>query len=180
MLLSQVLLVSSKDSPGACPSFTRVKNFNADAYLGRWFEFRRDAGTIFELMADCVTATYALKANGNISVKNRAWYWFFFFSYYEIEGEAACFPSGGEGGCQVNFAPGEKDMTKEKNYQVLSTDYTNYSIVYSCTNIGANKREDFWILTRAAIPTEEEAKTYKALAKTLVPSYDHEYVVYTK
>ena len=109
-------LVNGKSSPGKCATPAKVKNFNGDAYTGKWHEFRRDSGTIYELMAECTTATYTLKGNGNLEVKNRAWYRYYFFSYYEIIGEARCFDSGQEGACYVNFAPGEKDMTKDKNY----------------------------------------------------------------
>ena len=173
--------ISSKTSPGKCPSTTQVKNFNADAYLGRWYEFRRDAGTPYEWMADCVTATYGLKENGNVRVANRAWYWWFFFSYYEIVGEANCNASGERGACYVNFDQSEnKDMNKDKNYLILDTDYYNYAVVYSCFERNSNKIEDFWILTREPVPSSSDQTKYKDLAKSLVPEYDHDYVIYTK
>ena len=90
-LISALLLstmVVSKESAGKCPTYTATPNFNADAYVGRWYEYRRDAGTIFEWLSDCVTATYKIKANGNVEVYNRAWYWYIFFSYVTALGEA--------------------------------------------------------------------------------------------
>lgn len=39
------------------------------------------------------------------------------------------------------------------DYQVLETDYENYSFVYSCSDFGGlYKSEFFWILTREAAP----------------------------
>ena len=144
-----MVLVSSKTSVGTCPKVSNVKNFNADAYVGRWYEYRRDSDNIFELWGECVTATYGILSNGNVSVKNRLWLWYLFFSYYDITGEAKCNPTGSEGSCYVNFAPGEKDMTKESNYEILDTDYYNYAIVYNCVQNGPNKSDTMWILTRA-------------------------------
>ena len=37
-----------------------------------------------------------------------------------------------------------------------------------------------WILSRKPVPTTAELDKYKAMAKTLLPEYDHENVVYTR
>ena len=60
----------AKVSPGKCYPIEIVKNFNVDAYLGQWFEIRRDASTWYELFGECVNANYALKENGNLRVRN--------------------------------------------------------------------------------------------------------------
>ena len=38
------------------------------------------------------------------------------------------------------------------NYDVLTTDYQNYSVVYSCVDLGVAKIESGWLLTREALP----------------------------
>ena len=39
-------------------------------------------------------------------------------------------------------------LQNEGNYQVIDTDYTNYAIVYSCTQFLFTKNEIVWILGR--------------------------------
>ena len=171
----------AKDSVGECPKTSGVANFNPDAYIGRWYEFRRDQATQWEWFGECVTATYTVKADGKIDVKNRSWFWWWFFSYYTAPGIADCKSQGQAAECEVRFFENSQYKYTEPNYKVISTDYSNYAMVYSCRkNAFGGKTEDFWILTRVAVPTKSEQDTYKDLAKKLLPDYDHSYVVYTK
>ena len=79
-------------------------------------------------MADCTTATYTALSDGLIEVKNRAWYWWTFFNYYQVEGKAKV---RSPGNLYVNFGD-TSDMDKDPNYKVLMTDYIGYTVVYSC------------------------------------------------
>ena len=61
----------------------------------------------------------------------------------EIEGEAKL---------QVSFFPG-----RWGNYHVIDTDYETYALVYGCSvRDGEPKNENAWVLTRAAIETEDK------------------------
>ena len=177
-----IMTVSAKDSAGDCPTTNGVANFNVDAYLGRWYEHRRDMSTPFEWFGECGTATYTLKSNGKVDVKNRAWFWWWFFSYYTVEAEATCPASGKIANCEVQFGPEKKkDDDYQPNYKVLATDYYNYSVVYSCNKNGwGGKTEYMWILTRDSQPSASDKDKYKSIAKTAVPTYDHEHVIYPR
>ena len=69
-----------------CPSVTVDPVFLPAIYTGLWYEIQRDGSTSFEWMADCTTAKYTAQSDGTIEVRNRAWYWYYFFSYYEVKG----------------------------------------------------------------------------------------------
>ena len=88
--------------------------------------------------------------NGNIEIKNRGWFWWFFFSYYTVMGEASCAAADSvdSGKCWVNFGTSETKQEGNANYNVLYTDYTNVSLVYSCKDSVFGKDENGWILVR--------------------------------
>jgi lipocalin len=152
-------------SGGSCPkTITTMDPFNPSAYLGRWY----DASSDFRFTGPCTTATYQLKENGNIQIKNRGWFWWFFFSYYTVMGEAAC---NTDGKCWVNFS---SDPTKKEgisNYNVLYTDYTNVSLVYACSESIFGKDESAWILTRDISITEAQIEVYRKQFMTLMPEF---------
>ena len=88
--------------PKAGTDYQTVQGLSLANYAGRWYEIQRDREFVWETMATCATATYTLKdeAAGKISVVNRAYAWWWFFSYYSFEGEAYCKT---QGKCSVGF-----------------------------------------------------------------------------
>ena len=151
--LSSILgLASAGLHAGECPkTVNTVSPFDAAAYMGTWYEAKAD----FFFSGPCTTATYALKSNGDVEVKNRGWFWWFFLSYFTLSGQAGC-PASDAGKCWVNFDPsGSLAPTKGiANYNVLATDYTSYTFIYGCTDTFLGKYETGWILTRDKTPTE--------------------------
>ena len=64
------------------------------------------------------------------------------------------------------------DLIGAPNYYVLATDYTNYSIIYNCTNNSVlGKQETAWIVTREKTPSTATVDAYEAQFKTLMPTY---------
>ena len=94
--------------------------------------------------------------NGDIKVVNRTFWWAFYFG---VSGSATC---GTDGKCWVSFKWwGRPDTSRVPNYNVLSTDYENYTIVYGCQNLRGNKkRENAWILTRTPTISDQKLKEY--------------------
>ena len=94
--------------------------------------------------------------NGDISVYNRAWYYLF---YYTVNGSATC---GTDGKCWVTFNWWGKrpDTSVKPNYNVVSTDYENYTIVYGCSDKSSGKQEDAWIMTRTPTIDSEKLEEY--------------------
>ena len=82
-LSSLIVGASAGISAGDCPTdFTTVQSFSAAPYMGTWYEQKAD----FFFSGPCTTATYTLKDNGDVEVKNRGWFWWFFFSYFSLTG----------------------------------------------------------------------------------------------
>jgi hypothetical protein len=66
------------------------------------------------------------------------------------------------------------DFIPAAPYQVLDTDYTNYSVVYSCSHIfGLFTNEFLWVYTRK--PLEIGSSTYKTLSKTVLNIIDSKF-----
>jgi apolipoprotein D and lipocalin family protein len=53
----------------------------------------------------------------------------------------------------------------DSNYWVLGTDYENYSVVYSCTDILFAKGEVVWILMRQRFPPQDSIEKAYAILK---------------
>lgn len=58
---------------GPCPKVQPVENFDIKRYLGLWYEIEKYP-TPFSRGTKCITATYGLRQDGNISVLNQQVY----------------------------------------------------------------------------------------------------------
>lgn len=141
---------------GECPTQAVVENFDTAQYLGKWYE-NRNYFAVFQLLGTCVTATYTDQGNGIIGVANRQID--ITDSVAEVNGWAKLAdPSKTEAKLSVAFGasnPFEDDPTAvtDANYLVLDTDYTSYSIVWSCQSLGIINTQIMWILTRDRVPS---------------------------
>lgn len=55
---------------GGCSNVNVVQNFDANRYLGLWYEVKKYP-FIFTLGGKCITAEYGLNSNGTVSVLNK-------------------------------------------------------------------------------------------------------------
>ena len=127
-----------------------VEGFQLDHYLGQWYEVAR-LDHSFERGLDCVTAEYAMREDGGVSVTNRG----------------------------VNLAEGEADVAEGKAYFIDEKDvgrlkvsffgpfYGSYNIMaldddYQWSLIAGPDRDYLWILSRT--PTLPDA-TYQDLVQ---------------
>ncbi|XP_065358042.1 apolipoprotein D-like [Calliphora vicina] len=146
---------------GACKTnIPTVKNFDPARYLGRWYENQKYP-FIFELGGKCIYAEYALMANGDISVYN--------FNINQLTGK----PNDIKGSAKI------VDNAKLKvrfssmpafigaaDYWILDTDYDNYAVVYSCTDIGGLVNgKVVWILTRERHPQPQYIERARSVIK---------------
>ena len=155
-ILLLTLLVSTQAGAGWglgwCPTVTRQSDFNVVSYMGTWYERARVNNIRFE-SGDCNTAHYTLNDDNTVKVVN---------SQDEngqsksIEGEAYC-EADNSGQCYVRFS----SKQPWGDYEVLSTDYESYTIIYSCSSFFVANYQIAWVLSRD--PTYDPTQAVAAL-----------------
>lgn len=161
LLLACSLLLGCVEKPeGVEP----VKNFNAEKYLGTWYEIAR-FDTSFERGLGQVTATYSLRADGGIKVVNRGY-----------SGEKA----------EWKEATGKAYFVEDKATGFLKVSffgpfYSSYIVVdldenYQYALVAGEDKSYLWILARTPkIPDDVRANL---LAKATSLGYDINRLVY--
>mmetsp|Transcript_72761 Transcript_72761/g.100889 ORF Transcript_72761/g.100889 Transcript_72761/m.100889 type:complete len:157 (+) Transcript_72761:152-622(+) len=146
--------------------------------MGRWYELRRDERIPF-YDGDCTTADYTLKSDGTVDVKNT--------DSDNVddadEGSGTAYPNRDwPGVLAVKFSPFQPTQS---NYKIIGTDYTTYSIVYSCSAYvgGLYNIEYAWVLTRDPLTDQSDidsiTTTTDAIFADKVPTYDTSLLQYT-
>ena len=143
LLLVCVFAIRCDITWGRCKDVEReLDSFDLNRYLGNWFEVARGKVIPFQ-KGDCTQANYSLNDDGSVRVNN----------IEVVDGK------------QMNSI-GKAETTKNPfrfklafsdtffgklfkgDYQVVDTDYDNYAIVYSCSDLLLGKNEFYWILSR--------------------------------
>merc|ERR1711936_822624 len=122
------------------PKPPTISEFNVTEYLGKWYEQRR-LPAFFQLNTRCVMAKYGVRDDGRVSVHNVATKK---NGDFDVLDGSAFIPDPTHPGELVVEFPGNP----AGNYWILDTDYTNYSVVYSCADFLLVKLEFAWILSR--------------------------------
>ncbi|XP_034038314.1 apolipoprotein D-like [Thalassophryne amazonica] len=118
---------------GPCPSPPVKQNFNVLQFLGQWYEIEKIPVT-FEVET-CVTIIYVLRKDGMLQVWKTSE---IHDRWLQILDGTASFPDLRE---HAKLALRFSHQPTESNHWVLTTDYSNLSIMYSCTSF-----LDFWHL----------------------------------
>ena len=159
---------------GLCEQTDNMKNLDISRYSGRWYEYTSDISFWTGTGTSCVTADYGTTyTNGNeISVINRAYYWPLFFVPFGVTGAARC--DTANGACRVSFGRPPK-LDGAPNYNILYTDYDNYSVVYSCRNegLGLIKQESVWVLSRTPYLPADKYEEALAVMDAKIPNYQN-------
>jgi len=82
------------------------------------------------------------------------------------EGRAWC--EGNTAKCWVSFFP----LTKGP-YRIISTDYTGYTVIWTCLDLLFAHREYFWILSRTETISEASKTAAYAAIEAANPKYDY-------
>uniref|UniRef100_A0A3Q1JNI9 Apolipoprotein D n=2 Tax=Anabas testudineus TaxID=64144 RepID=A0A3Q1JNI9_ANATE len=142
--------------PGRCPVPAVQEKFDAAQYLGTWYEIQKLPNTFQR--GECSTATYSLNSPGVVGVLNREL--LSNRTVSAITGTAVSKDPTEPAKLLVSFF----ENSPPSPYWVLSTDYDNFSLVYSCTDLGVLHMEFAWILSRKPSLSEE---TLEDLCSTL-------------
>ena len=144
LVLSTIVLAVLADIHwGGCPKIDyELESFDAAQYMGRWYEVARSSSIPFE-HGECSEANYRILETGDVGVENTE---VINGVRNSVKGTAYAnksnpFQFGLDfGGFMDKFIKGD--------YQVVNTDYTGFTVVYSCTNLYVARSEWIWILTR--------------------------------
>jgi apolipoprotein D and lipocalin family protein len=143
-----------------------VKGFQIDRYMGRWYEIAR-LDHRFERGMEQVTATYALRTDGTVSVLNRG-----FRSdkgeWSEASGTAKFLGPPGVAALKVSF---------------FGPFYGGYNVVdldadYQHALIAGPDRSYLWILSRTPAPPQAEVERLVAKAASL--GFDTSALIFVK
>ena len=119
-----------------CPDSIEFQNIDQDKFEGMWYQIQRDQWFPFEIGAECVTHNYRQRADGDMDFYYRRYFWYKFFSYSGVGGQLQSCKKDGEPltfTCQATMNVGVQDV-KQAGWNVLSTDYDKYAVLYSCEN----------------------------------------------
>ncbi|XP_053161609.1 apolipoprotein D isoform X2 [Hemicordylus capensis] len=144
---------------GKCPDPPVQEVFDVTKYLGSWYEIEKLPAS-FE-KGSCVQANYSRKENGKIHVSNKE----LLSDHTEnkIEGEAFQADPGEPAKLHVKF----NWLMPAAPYWVISTDYDNYSLVYSCTPFLWLFHVDYaWIMSRTRQLHPETVEHLKSILQS--------------
>ncbi|XP_013135715.1 PREDICTED: uncharacterized protein LOC106101136 [Papilio polytes] len=131
--------------PGQCDmSIPAMPNFQPDRYMGLWHDIE-SYPSVFQT-GSCNNALYTLTGGivrvFNTQVINE--------TLDTMEGVAVLASTDGTAKLTVSFPIAGTNLTTSTDYWVLDTDYSSYSLVYSCTNMGNDRRQVYaWKLSRS-------------------------------
>lgn len=123
-----------------CPKPSLQVNFNITKYLGTWYEIEK-LPAMFE-KGKCIYGTFTLLSDGKVGVHNTE---LVSDGKMNSVGVATIKDPSQPAILSVDFFKG----LPVAPYMVLSTDYNNYSLVYSCFKLGLFHMDFAWILSRS-------------------------------
>lgn len=155
VVLTGVLTGLLSGCMGMPKGVTPVKEFEAQKYLGTWYEIAR-LDHSFERGLSQVTANYSMREDGGIKVTNRG------FSnksqqFEEAIGKAYFVNSPNEGYLKVSFFG-----PFYGSYVVFELDKTNYQYSF----VSGNDLSSLWLLSRTPQVTPEVLEKFKTSAKS--------------
>ncbi|XP_054839666.1 apolipoprotein D isoform X2 [Eublepharis macularius] len=144
---------------GKCPDPPVQEEFDVAKYLGKWYVIEKLPSN-FE-KSDCVQANYSRKENGKFKVVNKEL--LLDGTINEVEGEAFQVDPNEPARLQVKF----NWFMPAAPYLVISTDYKNYSLVYSCMTFLWLFHVDYaWILSRTPQLHPETVEHLKSILQS--------------
>lgn len=142
-LLIGIVAIILSGCMGMPKNVTPVEGFTVEKYLGKWYEVAR-LDHSFERGLDNVTATYSIREDGGIRVKNRG-YSAAKKSWSEAEGKAYFAGSKNEGYLKVSFFG-----PFYSSYVIFELDHENYQYAF----VSGYNNSYLWLLSRK--PTVDE------------------------
>ena len=146
--------------------------FEPERYMGNWYEIYHSSGEPFQPDSwTCSQASYTDLNLDDLTFKvYNSGEGRFFGPRFGVHGNAYC-PQDtsefGEGQCFVQFF--SQPFYDSPNYQIIDTDYENYSIIYACHE---DDMQYLWLMSRTNTLSDELLNQMLATAADALPNYD--------
>ena len=159
-------LMGYSKEPIVCDTIPELESFDAVRYMGNWFEIQHVKDEGFQPNSwKCNQASYTdLDAEGNFKVYNSSQA--FIGPRFGVHGQAKCPAETGPGQCFVKFFFQKFDTP---NYQIIATDYDNYSVIYACHE---TSKAFLWIMSRTPTLSDELLKQAQVKAALTLQHFD--------
>lgn len=139
---------------GNCPKVNVTDNFSLPQFLGKWHEVRAFP-YFYTLGSSCISWTFIQNDDGTLNVEVRQ-------SQFDVEEVEI-------GNCEISRPgvilisyPNSIVTRADADYHVLSTDYENYAVLFTCTNAFFVNAQNAWILSRKSILDDRYLEKAKA------------------
>ena len=148
--------VSSKISWGFCPSSIPLQpSFQFKSYLGDWFEIAKSNSVNYLEKGSCGIDRYS-----EIAPKTANVHWTEILENKEVRELNQTLTCEDTGQCWAKF----QGWLPAADYKLVSTDYKNFAVVYSCMGFGVFHFEMLWILGREKTLMEDSWKVAREIA----------------
>ncbi|XP_038147063.1 apolipoprotein D-like [Cyprinodon tularosa] len=140
---------------GRCPTPPVQPDFKLQEYMGKWYEIEKIPA--YFSYGKCIEANYLLRNDGTVLVRNSQ---VVNGTKMEVEGTAKLMDPREPAKLGVSFSR----FIPYRPYWVLTTDYTNFTVVYSCTEMfGVGHIHFAWILSRSPSLPDETVQRCKEM-----------------
>ena len=158
---------------GGCPAAAPQATFDLERYTGMWYSLIRDKDMGFTNGSSCNSGEYTLNPEGyitvrNFAVRNGAW--------LDARPGRGIQSSKGDASLVVDlYSDVTPSPDRTPGYNIMSTDYDSYSIVYNCTEYygGMYAKKSFWVLYREpTFPSMNATVDILMKVAEVLPEYD--------
>ncbi|XP_046981306.1 apolipoprotein D-like [Schistocerca americana] len=175
--LALLLLLVLMDAPGAaaqrlgfgrCPSHRGMRDFDIKKFEGKWYEVERSF-YLYEIISSCTSIYFSPKPSGNVKVAIK--------TVNRLTGSMSTSLGSAnplyEGSATLNYRVNTRlpsavarMMPGVGLYTILHTDYDNYAILWSCSDLAVMHADLVWVLGRKKeLPVEVRAQVYNKLVE---------------
>ena len=155
IILAIITFASCDFHWGGCPKVKyEIDKFELPKYNGSWFEVIRSKSIPFE-KGNCIEDIYSITGNRSFNVTAKEVY-----NGVEIITQGKAEPTDNQFQFQLAFEMGILTGLIKGDYQIINTDYKNFSVIYSCTDLRIARLEYIWVMSRTQSVSQNDLNNY--------------------